>query len=53
MQMGCAVGQGYLFSRPVSAEALQAWLSAGAAYIPAPRSTLIPEQLIPEPAASG
>ena len=52
-QMGCAVGQGYLFSRPVSAEALQAWLSAGAAYIPAPRSTLIPEQLIPEPAASG
>jgi hypothetical protein len=27
--------------------------AAEAAYIPAPRSTLIPEQLIPEPAASG
>jgi hypothetical protein len=51
--MGCAVGQGYLFSRPVSAEALQAWLSAGAVCIPAPRSTLISDPSIPEPAARG
>jgi EAL domain-containing protein (putative c-di-GMP-specific phosphodiesterase class I) len=32
--MGCERGQGYLFSRPLEADALVAWVQAGGAQTP-------------------
>jgi EAL domain-containing protein (putative c-di-GMP-specific phosphodiesterase class I) len=42
--MGCALAQGYHFSRPVAADAVSAWLDAAPTAADAPAGVAAPER---------